>query len=372
MLQRIQTTLCLLSICLFFTFTNKVLADSPPVPVKLGIIVPLTGPLAFFGKDYMRAYELVKESTPEVASLIEVKWEDSAYDTKQAVAAFNKLVSIDKADAIVTFGGPMLHALAPLAEQRSIPFFATESEKSDCKGRKFCSLLRNEQDEWGHATWRVLRKHGKKKIGIVKNQNQFMDTFVNAIIKTKAVDESVTILIDVPPDRSDLRADILALRTADIDALGVFLLPTSHHGFLPAALRLNESLPFLFGVEEFLVSENNVGFESLVNNAIVLTPASQREYRERFESRFGKSAGFFYTPAFYDFFHLLRDTVKSSPGLRGLDLVRALRFKGTREGVSGRYTVKVSSDGVYSYSFPIAVNRVNNNAITVDETIEFN
>ena len=68
----------------------------------------------------------------------------------------------------------MLSALAPIAQSKKVPFFATESEKSDCEGRTYCSLFRNEEDEWGKATWKVLRKYKKKNIGIVKNQNQFM------------------------------------------------------------------------------------------------------------------------------------------------------------------------------------------------------
>jgi hypothetical protein len=65
---------------------------------------------------------------------------------------------------------------------------------------------------------------------------------------------------------------VLSLKSKDIDALGVFLLPGSHHGFLPALLSLNQKF-HLFGVEEFLVKENNRGFESLIDGAL--------EYHER-------------------------------------------------------------------------------------------
>lgn len=73
--------------------------------LKLGIIVPLSGPLAFFGQDYVRAYDLAVEARPGLKDLFEVKWEDSAYDSKLAIAAFNKLTSGDGADVILSFGG---------------------------------------------------------------------------------------------------------------------------------------------------------------------------------------------------------------------------------------------------------------------------
>lgn len=91
----------------------------------------------------------------------------------------------------------------------------------------------------------------------------------------------------------------------------------------------------------------------------------------RFQNRFGYSAGFYYTPAFYDFLILLKDVISSNKGLRGSDLVKAMRFDGKRTGMSGTFSVKTSKDGVYSYSFPIAVYKVNDHNISVDEVINF-
>lgn len=367
-------TLSLLAIC--FLIGNlawaqeSILDEATDSRLRLGVIVPLSGPLAFFGNDFIRAYDLVRADHPEVDKAIRIYWEDSAYDSKQALLAFNKLVTADKVDVVLSFGGPMLSVLAPVAEKKKIPFFATESEKRDCEGRAYCSLFRNEEDEWGQATWRILRKLGKSNIGIVKNQNQFMNTFVNAIVRNKNDQETAEILLDIPPQMSDLRSSILSIKARNFDALGVYLLPTSHHGFLDAARTLNKTF-LLFGVEEFLVKENNKGFEDFIEGALVVAPYATQSYRDKFESKYGHSAGLYYTPAFYDFVNLLEDTVTGNKSLRGLDLVNALHFKGEREGVSGKYSVKSSKDGVYSYSFPIAVYKVSNNGIAVEDVINF-
>lgn len=343
---------------------------SPNQTIKLGVIVPLTGPLAFFGQDFVRAYDLTAEENPNLKQTVQIIWEDSAYDAKQAIAAFNKLTSVDHVDVVYSFGGPMLNVLAPLAEAKKIPFFATESAKSDCQGRAYCSLFRNEEDEWGRATWQVLHKYNKHKIGIVKNQNQFMNTFVDAILRTKGNNDSTEILLDVPPETVDLRSNMPALKSKVVDALGVYLLPGSHHGLLNA-LRDSNTQFFMFGVEEFLERENNKGFEKFTNGALVIAPGATSEYKAKFESRYGESAGFYYTPAFYDFLMLLRDTVSKNPASRGMDLVNALHFSGKRHGVSGEFSVKQSKDGVYSYSFPIVVYRLNGNNVTVDQVISF-
>mgnify|MGYP006277923769 CR=1 FL=1 len=346
------------------------LASAEDGRLRLGAIVPLSGPLSFFGTDFIRAYELAKAEHPEIEKAVKVYWEDSAYDSKQALQAFNKLVTVDKVDIVMTFGGPMLSVLAPVAERQKIPFFATESARRDCQGRAYCSLLRNEEDEWGQATWTMLRKHGKRSVGIVKNQNQFMNTFVDAIVRNKGDGESAEILLDIPPEMTDLRSSMLSIKSKKFDALGVYLLPASHHGFLDAARNLPKTF-LLFGVEEFLVKEINKGFEDLTEGALVIAPYAIQSYRERFESKYGYSAGLFYTPGFYDFMVLLADTITANTNLRGLDLVTALHFKGEREGVSGKYSVKLSKDGVHSYSFPIAVYRASKAGTTVDDVIHF-
>ncbi len=375
-LNYMRKTLSLaLFVVIFFVGNLASAAESKPNEaddsrLRLGAIVPLSGPLAFFGNDFIRAFDLVKAEHPEIEKAVKVYWEDSAYDSKQALQAFNKLVTVDKVDIVLSFGGPMLSVLAPVAERKKIPFFATESERRDCEGRAYCSLFRNEEDEWGQATWSMLRKHGKRNIGIVKNQNQFMNTFVNAIVRNKNDSESAEILLDIPPEMADLRSSILSLKSKNIDALGVYLLPTSHHGFLDAARNLTKTF-LLFGVEEFLVKDNNKGFEELIEGALVIAPYATQSYRDRFESKYGHSAGLFYTPAFYDFMVLLEDTITANKNLRGLDLVNALHFKGERVGVSGKYSVKTSKDGVHSYSFPIAVYKASKTGISVDDVIQF-
>lgn len=111
------------------------MSDQNPTPntlsdrIKLGVIVPLTGPLAFFGQDFVRTFNLTVEDQPDLKKYVDIIWEDSAYDSKKAVAAFNKLSTIDKVDLIYSFGGPMLNALAPLAERQKIPLFLRRNLK---------------------------------------------------------------------------------------------------------------------------------------------------------------------------------------------------------------------------------------------------
>lgn len=67
--------------------------------VKVGAILPLTGPFAFYGEDGRIAMELALE---DVGDKIEIIYEDSAGENTKAVAAFNKITNIDGAKIVIT------------------------------------------------------------------------------------------------------------------------------------------------------------------------------------------------------------------------------------------------------------------------------
>ena len=102
----------LLSLPLFLT---PVCAET----VRLGAILPLTGPAARIGAGQMRALQgAVREANARGAApghRIEIVFEDSAAKPGQAIAAFRMLTRAPRVEVIfVSYSGPAL-ALAPLA-----------------------------------------------------------------------------------------------------------------------------------------------------------------------------------------------------------------------------------------------------------------
>ncbi len=75
--------------------------------------------------------------------------------------------------------------------------------------------------------------------------------------------------------------------------------------------------------------------------------------------------------ASYDLINLLHDTISKDPNLRKLDLVKALQFTGTREGIAGKYQVKKTKNNVPYYSFPISVHQIRNGVDEVVDEISF-
>lgn len=99
-------------------------SQSPAEKIKIGVLAILSGDGAAWGESAKKGIDLALEewkiAHPERE--IEFIFENTAGEAKQAVTAYQKLVTVDKVDAII---GPLwqieIAAVAPLIEKNSVP-----------------------------------------------------------------------------------------------------------------------------------------------------------------------------------------------------------------------------------------------------------
>lgn len=93
---------------------HSVRAESTSAPIKIGAVLALTGPAARWGVDAKRSMELavddLKSTNPD--KQIVLVFEDSGTQAARGTAAFNKLVELDKVQAVV--GDVWTHLTLPL------------------------------------------------------------------------------------------------------------------------------------------------------------------------------------------------------------------------------------------------------------------
>ncbi|TSC76823.1 MAG: branched-chain amino acid transport system substrate-binding protein [Parcubacteria group bacterium Gr01-1014_31] len=94
-------------------------------PLVIGAVLPLTGPSASFGVPLRRAGELAVKELNAAGGMngrtLMVLWEDGKCDAREATAAAQKLINIDKVGII--FGGACSNetlAIAPLAQEAGV------------------------------------------------------------------------------------------------------------------------------------------------------------------------------------------------------------------------------------------------------------
>ena len=93
-------------------------------PIRIGAILPLTGPGALIGTQQMRGIQFAIDQANEKGGIrgekIEVIFEDNQAKPDQSILSFNKLVDLQHLQVIFTaYSGPSL-AMAPLATRKKI------------------------------------------------------------------------------------------------------------------------------------------------------------------------------------------------------------------------------------------------------------
>ncbi len=96
--------------------------------IRIGALVPLTGPFAQLGSNYPLGFQLAIDEINEQGGVLGAKLRlivyDDKNDAKEAVAAFQRLVEVDKVIAVVGLDSSgIAAAVVPEAEKYKVPVF---------------------------------------------------------------------------------------------------------------------------------------------------------------------------------------------------------------------------------------------------------
>jgi branched-chain amino acid transport system substrate-binding protein len=111
-------------------------AQAPAAPVKIGVILPLTGDGAFWGDNARNALLLAADDINRAGGIkgrrLELLIEDGRCDPKASLNAFQKLIDADKTTAVIgEICSSATLAVAPVAERRKIVLLSPCSESAD-------------------------------------------------------------------------------------------------------------------------------------------------------------------------------------------------------------------------------------------------
>ena len=119
----------LLSLCMVLALTacdnkkEETQANAKPV-IKIGAILPLSGDLAVWGNSEKQGLMLAQENLPEgLRNKYELVIEDSSNANKNIQHIAQKMISVDKVDAIITMFDPAANIVGPMATTNKIIHF---------------------------------------------------------------------------------------------------------------------------------------------------------------------------------------------------------------------------------------------------------
>lgn len=324
-------------------------------PVKIGIMLPLSGPFAAIGADGQQGIEIAKsEIDPSVQ--IEFILGDSKADPNTAVAEFNKMVSVDKVNAVYAFRGPIGMALNPLSKSAHIPLLGGVGNKQFALSNDYAFQLWPRADVEGELLAEKFFKDGSKRPALITVQDDYpIAVSVGFREKLKGLGVALSSDTEILPSDTDFRIPISKLRSLNVDAVFVNLGINQIGPFVRQMHELGLRLPLF---SNFWAGKKDVieaGGEAMNGLVFVEMSTEYPHLKQELETRF-KSNPSGATVSAYVGTIMIAQAVKKIEGSKSSDLYSALRGLSGIQTESGLF--KVQDRFV---QFPLTLRIVKNN-----------
>lgn len=199
-------------------------------PIKLGLILPLTGPMSTLGELNKRGFELARDKINKEGGIkslkgakIEFVMADSESDPKVAASETEKLITFHKVPIITgSYASALCFTASAIAERHKVPFWEVSATADKITDRGFKYLFRtiaNTTDFCGTSI-HFLKDLGYKKIAIITEDSLAGET-ANGVFQKLAKEFGMEILANVkhPHDVSSLTSEIIKIKSVNPQAV---------------------------------------------------------------------------------------------------------------------------------------------------------
>lgn len=279
-------SLYLVTIFLLLSFGQFYASAQTKGGARIGVILPLTGPVAIVGNAVKNSIILADDKFDKGNNL-EFIFEDDAYTPKNTVLAVRKLIAEDMVSGLIVFGsGPAL-AVNNIAEKAHIPMVAISTATQVTDG--FSYVVRH----WLDSDVEVAKIYGEVKrrsyesIAIVSASNDALLAIRDEFLSVNKVKISYDQQFD-PGDR-DFRAAAAKIKSLNPSAVFLLLMPPQS-GIFAKQLR-SQGYRGDFFASHFLEIDEELQRQG---NALVGTwfatsdDSAAGEFRADYRSRFGQ------------------------------------------------------------------------------------
>jgi len=280
--------------------------------IKIGAILPLTGATAQYGESLRDGMELAKEELVKKGLNLEIYYEDSAGDPKQAVSAYQNL-KLKDIDIIVSALSRSSMALVPIVNNDKIPLIMTVVS---AKMEKTPYVLRFYPNDTGYADahFSVINTTKYKKISVLYVNDEFGISLKDAI-NQNAKEKGVQVVYeeDFEPGTKDYRTILLKVKETSPDAVMVVgASPAEIIGPLKTMKELEINADFF----EIATALSIKSVRSQTDTEGAYTTAfpfvlnkSGNEFKEQYTKKY-REEPFFAAPFGYDIVNLISEATK--------------------------------------------------------------
>jgi len=284
--------------------------------IKVGVILPLSGPAAFSGLQAQKGLDLaIAEINQQNQNQIELIYQDSKANPEQSVTAFNNLINLHDSDVIISSLSSVSMAIAPLAQEKQIPLIATIATTPDL----------TKQNQWTYRYYpiadqeipplvSVANELKLNKIAVLHLNDDFGLSMKNTLaekFKGEVISQSFAI------SDQDFKSALTKLKTQDPD--GLLVVGFSSHiinGFKQAqelGVKVTYFAPSSAAFADIRKSINEIGIEVYAGIPQVY---GEKEIPKIKEIKKQIDNFDHYVATGYDLGHLIKQVSNNSKGLK--------------------------------------------------------
>lgn len=335
---------------------NSAYSQNPAAKFKVGMILPLSGPLAEYGLAAQNGIELAKKQKPDLFTNIDFIYQDSQWDAKTAVSAFNMLRDVEQVSLVFNWGNPTSEAIAPIAEHSSLPLIAMTLDPKTAEGKHFVIRSINPANDFAVKLADQLRTKKYKNIGFVIAQNTYVQGLFNGIKNNLNPDQQVQIIEEYPLNATDFRDSIAKIRSKHLDALGVFLISGQISTFYRQLAGQKINIP-TFGTDFFESGTEIKLAQGGMEDAVYTHLDVSANFEADYVKHYGTDYQLAYAGNAYDMAVLVGSLFNSlTRTLSPNEIMSELTGpKASMTGVGGDFDYIHTAKGDSYYKFPIAL-----------------
>ncbi len=334
---------------------------------KVGAIIPLSGPLADYGDAVKNGFELARRDNPDFFNTVEFVYEDSKYDGKTSLSAFNALLARGDINLYYVWGVTPNETLLPILSARGLPAISETTLKTALIGKPLAVRVAPTGDMSAKVLSDEMRKMGYRSLGMLMvDIPYYRDIYASLQGYLSNFGARIEIIDTVPADMNDFKTTIAKVKSKKYDAVGVFLLNDQVITYYRQAYALKDSTP-TFGASihdsQALLSRAGPGAEGVVFVGYDVVPHFRKRWLELFkdDSRLGCGANAYDTAGMIgELFH-----GSSSLLLSGTEIIARFASIARRSGVSGEFGFAETADGGKHFDLPLSARILKNGRIEV-------
>ena len=334
--------LCVLCMALSLVACDSEKSNKPVV--KIGVVSSFSGKFAENGKNVKAALELAMQDAAPKNIQIKYIYEDFGYDAPRAATAVNKLINVDKVDAIISWSAVAGNVISPIADKAGVFHFGISNDKNIAIG-KYNFIHWTQSDVLADKMVDLIAgKNAKSAVLFAVYQPGLQQTtdLVESKLKARGIK---TERVNFGIDDKDFNVIVDKMKQKNFDVWYTTALPPSLDILLKTILEKNVNKP-LVAIDSFLFSSIK---DKLDGAQYVVTPEGDQDLLNRVTKKTG-STNYFSVGYTYDAGYIL-GTVYS-------DLYEKLGRIPTSQEVADRITetknfkgsvgnIWVDNDGVF-------------------------